>query len=99
MRDGQRAVESRQRKLKIWMHKKLESQVKLSLYKTNDTDSHVGGLHQYYCQHVHACIYQNISLLLPVGPRPFGTKEKDDLLVPQGKADTLLTDYLLTAQV
>ena len=31
-----------------------------------------------------------------IGPRPLGPKEIDGLLVPRGKAHTLLTDHLIT---
>ena len=31
-----------------------------------------------------------------LGPRPLGSKEIDGLLVPPGKAYTLLTDHLIT---
>ena len=31
-----------------------------------------------------------------MGPRPFGPKEIDGLLVPPGKAFTLLTNHLIT---
>ena len=31
-----------------------------------------------------------------MGPRPFGSKEIDGLLVPPGKASTLLTDHRIT---
>ena len=33
-----------------------------------------------------------------MGPRPLGTKKIDGLLVPPGKAYTLLTDHLITGK-
>ena len=43
-------------------------------------------------------LYKRIQLLAGwvYGTRPFGPKEIDGLLVPPGKASTLLTDHLLT---
>ena len=43
-------------------------------------------------------LYPELSLLMfqTIGPRPLGPKEIDGLLMPPGKAYTMLTGYLIT---
>ena len=51
------------------------------------------------CGHkgLHTSLYQRTTyLFIALGPRPLGPKEIDVLLVPPGKAYTMLTGYLIS---